>query len=253
MYGRTAKLGEVQFWTRLGECLGRWDRRLGAAYAGLANRRLSRDLVVAATALLLTALMLGKGQVVLTLLAANRSPHELTTWMSIFNQFAQVPLIVLELLLVIARGPARTGVARFSSIPAALAGTVAPLFLVLESRGGSHTALTILGSVLLVVGMGWLIWSLMKLGRCFSIMPEVRGLVTNGPYRWVRHPVYLGEITATLGLMLPVLSPSNIVIFALFCGLQLWRTCHEEANLGAAFPEYDDYRLRTARLLPGLW
>jgi len=82
---------------------------------------------------------------------------------------------------------------------------------------------------------------------------RLRGLVTRGPYRWVRHPVYLDEITAMLGLLLPILSARNLAVFALFCALQLWRTRHEEAALAATFPEYADYRRRTPRLLPGLW
>lgn len=253
MYGRTVKLDEARFRERLAESLGRWDRRMGAAYAGLANQRVVRVLGSAFAVFFLIILVISKWQTVVELLGANRGAHELTAWMNILNQALQVPFMGLLLLLMIIRRPPRAGTARLSGIPPALAGTVAPLFLAVDSNNGTHAAMVPLGIALLLVGMGWSIWSLMVLGRCFSILPEVRGLVTGGPYRWVRHPVYLGEITSTLGLLLPVLSPFNALVFVLFCALQLWRTRHEEANLAANFPEYDDYRQRTARLLPGLW
>lgn len=253
VYGRTAKLDEARFRERLGESLGRWDRRMGAAYAGLANRRMVLILGRAFALFVLIMLVISKWQMIGELLGTNRSPHDLTAWMNILNQALQMPFMGLLLLLMIIRRPARAGTARLSGIPPALAGTVAPLFLAVDSNYGTHAAMVPLGIALLLVGIGWSIWSLMVLGRCFSILPEVRGLVTSGPYRWVRHPVYLGEITSTLGLLLPVLSPFNVLVFALFCALQLWRTRNEEANLAANFPEYGDYRLRTARLLPGLW
>jgi len=60
-------------------------------------------------------------------------------------------------------------------------------------------------------------------------------------------------MTAALGLLLPILSTRNVVVFALFCALQLWRTRYEEKGLAATFPVYEEYRQRTARLLPGLW
>ena len=56
--------------------------------------------------------------------------------------------------------------------------------------------------VLLIAGLAFAIGSVAVLGRCFGILPDVRGLVTHGPYRWVRHPLYLGELTAVLGIVL---------------------------------------------------
>ena len=44
------------------------------------------------------------------------------------------------------------------------------------------------------------LWSLIVLGFSFSIAPEDRGIVARGPYRFVRHPMYLGEVLSLLGL-----------------------------------------------------
>ena len=53
----------------------------------------------------------------------------------------------------------------------------------------------------LACGITWALYSLSYLGRRFSIVPEARGLVIDGPYRLARHPIYLGEILAGFGLV----------------------------------------------------
>ena len=107
-------------------------------------------------------------------------------------------------------------------------------------------------SVVVIVGTVFTIWSLATLGRCFGLFPEVRGLVTRGPYRLVRHPVYLGELTSAVGMLLAKPHPLVVVTFGVFVALQYWRTIYEERALSAAFPEdYPAYARRVPRLLPG--
>jgi protein-S-isoprenylcysteine O-methyltransferase Ste14 len=89
------------------------------------------------------------------------------------------------------------------------------------------------GSVLLAVGLVFALISVAVLGRCFGVLPDVRGLVMRGPYRFVRHPLYLGELVSALGVV-----------------LQLVRTRYEERSLTAEFPEYEAYSQRTKRLVP---
>jgi protein-S-isoprenylcysteine O-methyltransferase Ste14 len=214
------------------------------------DRRSIRFLGRLLTALLLTILMSAQAFAVTQLLSSDR---DLNVWMMVLHHLLQAVFVGLAVLLVVVRRPAQAGTARFSGIVAALAGSFAASLLVIDGAGGLSANLVPLAVPLLLLGMSWAIWSLRTLGRCFSILPEVRGLVTSGPYRWVRHPVYLGEMIAVLGLLLPILSTRNVIVFTLFCALQLWRTRHEEAGLAATFPEYGEYRQRTSRLLPGLW
>jgi protein-S-isoprenylcysteine O-methyltransferase Ste14 len=109
-----------------------------------------------------------------------------------------------------------------------------------------------LADLLLVGGLAFSIYAVACLGRCFGLAPEARGLVTSGAYRLVRHPLYLGELGAATGALLPVLAPPSVAIFGLFCLCQVGRAVLEERVLTATFPEYATYRRRTPALLPWL-
>jgi protein-S-isoprenylcysteine O-methyltransferase Ste14 len=122
----------------------------------------------------------------------------------------------------------------------------------LPIEDSTSTEALLASSVVVVLGTLFTIWSLATLGRCFGIFPEVRGLVLRGPYRTVRHPVYLGELVAALGLLLAKPHPLVFVIFVVFVAFQYWRTIYEERALRLAFPdEYTAYTRQVPRLLPG--
>ena len=105
------------------------------------------------------------------------------------------------------------------------------------------------GLAVAVAGTCWMLASVLALGTCFGILPEARGLVQRGPYRLVRHPLYLGELTACAGLVAASPSLANALLLAVFAGAQVVRMRLEEAELTAAFPEYAGYAARTPRLL----
>jgi protein-S-isoprenylcysteine O-methyltransferase Ste14 len=107
-----------------------------------------------------------------------------------------------------------------------------------------------LSDMLLACGMLWAIYSLSYLRNRFSIVPEARGLVTGGPYQFARHPIYLGEITAGLGLVLPTILTPHLAVFVIFVAAQLLRTFYEERVLRKAYPEYAAYARHTRRLIP---
>jgi protein-S-isoprenylcysteine O-methyltransferase Ste14 len=123
-------------------------------------------------------------------------------------------------------------------------------FLPVEASVSSGTLLA--SSAIVVVGTLWTIWSLLTLGRCFGMLPEVRGLVLGGPYQMVRHPVYLGELTSAFGILVAKPHPFIAALVLGFVVLQYWRTVYEERALSAAYPtEYPAYRRRVPRLVPG--
>ena len=75
----------------------------------------------------------------------------------------------------------------------------------------SYTYFDWLASVLIFLGDVIAFWALLYLRRSFSIMAEVRDLQLRGPYRWIRHPMYLGEILATLGFCLLKFSGEEVI------------------------------------------
>jgi protein-S-isoprenylcysteine O-methyltransferase Ste14 len=80
-------------------------------------------------------------------------------------------------------------------------------------------------------------------------------VITIGPYRWVRHPAYAGNLLtyAGLGLILGSWLSAAVVFAAAFIGL-LPRIKLEERTLERAFgPDYLEYERATARLIPHLW
>jgi protein-S-isoprenylcysteine O-methyltransferase Ste14 len=108
------------------------------------------------------------------------------------------------------------------------------------------------GEAVTLLGGAWMLVSVLYLGRCFGVLPEARGLVTRGPYRIVRHPLYLGELTAFAGLVLASPTTVNLALAGVFfCG-QAIRMRLEEAALRAEFPRYAEYAAATPRLLPGV-
>jgi protein-S-isoprenylcysteine O-methyltransferase Ste14 len=108
-------------------------------------------------------------------------------------------------------------------------------------------------TLLVLFGSAAAVYTLLQLGRSFSLMAEARRLVTSGPYRLVRHPLYLAEELAIIGIFMQFLSLSTAFILAVQIVFQLRRMHNEEAVLAESFPEYAAYRQRTARVLPGIY
>ena len=144
-----------------------------------------------------------------------------------------------------ARRPSREPVA-FVACTAAIVSVVALRPPASEAPVGPLLA----GEIVTLVAGAWLLASVLALGRCFGVLPEARGLVTRGPYRLVRHPVYLGELTALVGLTLGAISAWNAACLVIAFSAQRARMALEERALTREFPEYPSYAARTPRLIP---
>src|SRR5919197_6360791 len=147
------------------------------------------------------------------------------------------------------RGPS----ARPSRDPIAFAACAAAVvsLVSLQAPGRSFPAGEVLaGDVIATISCVWQLVAVLALGRCFGFLPEARGLVTRGPYRLVRHPVYLGELGAWAGLVIGAPQPRNLVALAALLPAQLVRMRLEERALEREFPEYAAYAARIPRLLP---
>jgi protein-S-isoprenylcysteine O-methyltransferase Ste14 len=161
-------------------------------------------------------------------------------------------LIVVAATLVIRMRPAakaRGIEPRISALVGTFLLTVMVLFPRRELSAGAQivsTLLTLGGSIFAVV-------ILTQLRESFSIMAEARRLVTAGVYRIVRHPLYLAEEIAAIGIVMQFFSLWTALILAAQIGFQLRRMQNEEVILAKTFPEYRAYSARTARILPGIY
>jgi len=77
--------------------------------------------------------------------------------------------------------------------------------------------------------------------------------VTSGPYKIVRHPLYLSEQIGNFALAMQFKQPWAILIALASLAAQFPRMRYEEQILRATFPEFEAYAARTWRLLPGLY
>jgi protein-S-isoprenylcysteine O-methyltransferase Ste14 len=114
------------------------------------------------------------------------------------------------------------------------------------------TGVILAGDAIAVAFCAWLLVSVTFLGHCFGVLPEARGLVTHGPYGVVRHPLYLGEIGATMGLVLAAPTLPNAFILLALIIAQVIRMRLEERALLAAFPDYALYVQLVPRIIPSL-
>ncbi len=120
------------------------------------------------------------------------------------------------------------------------------------------TDLQFLGPVLWLLGMGLAGWATRALGRFMTVsiqVTEEQTLIQDGPYAWIRHPIYTGNVAAAFGLGLLYLSPPLLGLALVLALLASYRGRIEDAFLRSpqAFGDrYDAYARRTGRFLPRL-
>jgi protein-S-isoprenylcysteine O-methyltransferase Ste14 len=114
-----------------------------------------------------------------------------------------------------------------------------------------------LGVALFAIGGALRLWPVFVLGHRFSGLVAIQPghtLMTTGIYSVIRHPSYLGLLVNAFGWALAFRSGVGVLLAALNIPLLLARIRAEEALLQSQFgSEYDAYRARTARLIPGLY
>lgn len=127
-----------------------------------------------------------------------------------------------------------------------LGGTLLPLLM----RTNAGDGFVLLGDAIQLAGMCIIVVAVLSLWRSFGIVPANRGIRQKGLYRFVRHPLYAGEITFLTGVVIAHPSLPNIAVWAADCVLQLWRARLEEKFLSED-PVYRSYCQRTRyRLVP---
>ena len=140
--------------------------------------------------------------------------------------------------------------APFDWIVAFLA-TAGPLLV--QPAGFRPLAPVGVGVALLLIGLAGQVTAKLSLGRSFGVIPANRGVKVGGPYRYVRHPMYLGYLCVHIGFL--ILTPSlwNLGVYAFSIACQVARILAEERLLSRD-PRYADFQSTVRyRLVPGVF
>jgi protein-S-isoprenylcysteine O-methyltransferase Ste14 len=116
-----------------------------------------------------------------------------------------------------------------------------------------HVAWPAVGLVLVALAAGLSLVSLLTMGRLFGVRPALRGLVTSGPYRFIRHPMYLSYVLADIGYNLQEWNFVTLLLVLVGWISLVYRIHAEERVISqhAGWPAY--VVLARYRLFPGIW
>lgn len=161
-------------------------------------------------------------------------------------------LALLVVMFAVRRVPLHYPIAFYPRF-AAGAGTFLGIGIVILPPEELSSGLYLVSLLSIIGGTVFAVWATLTLARSISIMPQARRLITSGPYAFIRHPLYLGEFVVLFGLALQHLMPWSLLLLGVQSLFQFERLKNEERVLARAFPSYEDYMARTARLLPGVY
>lgn len=155
----------------------------------------------------------------------------------------------LTLLLVLLARPARhrdaTGFAILLSLYAAFS------YVLFDPRTTTRLIPEIAGVAFQVCGTLWQLTAKVAIGRAFGVLPALRNVVVSGPYRVVRHPIYLGYLVVHFGFLLVNFSWRNLIVLSLLYVVQVLRIQREEAILSTNSADYRQYLQKVRwRLIP---
>lgn len=173
--------------------------------------------------------------------------------LQIVAQAASIAFTSLLIVLLVVRDMPRAQARGLGAYAAAALGTFAVTSFFFLSPAALTTSLFTVATLCIIVGFGLSIYALIYLGGSFAVLPSARTLITGGPYRYVRHPLYLFEELAVVGIALQFAQPWSLLVMLVHLAAQLARMRYEEQALIEAFPEYADYAARTARFIPGIY
>src|SRR5512138_907714 len=148
--------------------------------------------------------------------------------------------------------------------PLAAIGLIAGLLTALDpthiaiSPGWLLLCVELVGLLLYLIGFGLMGWALFTLGSFYQLggsapRPQDR-MVTQGPYRLVRHPMYSAALFISLGLSLLIQSVAFFAVFVIYLVLILQLIPAEESKLEKAYgADYTQYERKTSRLVPFIY
>jgi protein-S-isoprenylcysteine O-methyltransferase Ste14 len=158
---------------------------------------------------------------------------------------------VLMGVLSLVRVPPRSSMINLRSILATAAMMTIPALM----RPGipSTGLLADVAIIIELIGIAFTQASRLYLGRRFGLLPANRGIVSGGPFRLMRHPIYSGWLVLAIGYLMAYPTPRNFGMLFLSLPFLVWRMDLEEEHLNED-PEYRAYAAKTRyRLIPHIY
>ena len=181
-------------------------------------------------------------------LQSARTPGD---YLFVARQLLALSYFSMLVVLYSTRRPAKGTDHRLAVVFVAFSGTFSILAAGLLPGGTRRELLVLPGDLLATAGLAYSVWALAFLRRSFSIIPQARRLVTGGPYRLSRHPVYLGEIATAIGVNVATAGWLGALAVGYFIAAEILRMRWEEGVLTHTFPdEYPAYASRVPRFFP---
>lgn len=173
-------------------------------------------------------------------------------WPSLVSSFCVAVFYLMLALLILTRGPAKAQAEGLLPRIAAFVGTYWPWTITFFPKT-EGTLPNLVSTICVLIGMIMILATVRHLGRSFSLVPQARSVVQTGPYRWIKHPLYLSEEIVFLGVVLQHLSWMTVGLLILHICIQVWRIHYEEDVLRRTLPEYSSYEASRWRLIPYVW
>lgn len=188
--------------------------------------------------------------ILLSFLALRLIPKDPFTWQAAPQLFILAVEAIVVGFLVFRRHSTDVS-QRWQDWLLGLVGTTAPLLA--EPTGSYPLAPPALCLLAMLAGLILNFWAKLSLRRSFGIVAANRGVKTDGPYRFLRHPMYAGYVVTHIGYLAAGPTSWNTVIYITALGCQIMRIKAEERILSRD-PSYQKLMEQVPyRLVPRLY
>src|SRR6201987_4166789 len=126
-------------------------------------------------------------------------------WPSLLSRFCLASFYMLLALLIMTRSPAKAQADGLLPRIAAFVGTYLPWTITFFGKTDQELP-NLLSTACVLIGIIMMLITIRHLGRSFSLVPQARSVVQTGPYQFIKHPLYLAEEIAMLGVVLQYLT-----------------------------------------------
>jgi len=171
--------------------------------------------------------------------------------LSFVRAVAGIQTIILVVTMVFRRTPVRVTPNPWYWLLAFVATYGLIAFYAFAPHGTPIVAI-IVPNVLVLISVAIMIWARVSLGRSIGYVPADRGIITSGPYRFVRHPIYSGLFVTLFAFTLRAYSALSLLLILVIVGLFILKSVIEERFLRDN-PEYAAYMKQVRyRWVPGV-